>query len=319
MVIENEYCQPPAIMVSGLRKRYGAKLAVAGLDLEVTAGEIFALLGPNGAGKTTALNMIYGLLEADAGTVQLLGQPMTPGAQTLKAQIGVQLQATSLLPELTALEQLLLFARLYGQQLSRTEALTLLASVDLSALAAALPDKMSGGQQQRLALALALVNDPALVFLDEPTAGLDPAARRDLWALIRSLRRRGKTVLFTTHYLEEAEALADRVGIMNQGKLVALDRPAALTASLGKLSTIQLTVVLTPAQVNALPAVQLARQDGERWLLHSVDAPATLSALFAQAAAVGQPVADLVVSQPKLEDLFLELTGRSAQLEVNHE
>ncbi|MCB0007994.1 MAG: ABC transporter ATP-binding protein, partial [Anaerolineales bacterium] len=311
--------QPQAIKVNGLRKSYGANLAVAGLDLEVTAGEIFALLGPNGAGKTTALNMIYGLLAPDAGTVQLLGRPMTPGAQALKAQIGVQLQATSLLPELTALEQLLLFARLYGQRLSRAEALELLASVDLSAMAAALPDKMSGGQQQRLALALALVNDPALIFLDEPTAGLDPAARRDLWELIRSLRRRGKTVLFTTHYLEEAEALADRVGIMDRGRLVALDRPAALTASLGQLSTIQLTVALTAAQINALPAVQLARREGERWLLQSVDAPATLSALFAQAAAVGQPVADLVVSQPKLEDLFLELTGRSAQLEVNHE
>ena len=319
MVIDNEYRQPQAIKVNGLRKSYGANLAVAGLDLEVTAGEIFALLGPNGAGKTTALNMIYGLLAPDAGTVQLLGRPMTPGAQALKAQIGVQLQATSLLPELTALEQLLLFARLYGQRLSRAEALELLASVDLSAMAAALPDKMSGGQQQRLALALALVNDPALIFLDEPTAGLDPAARRDLWELIRSLRRRGKTVLFTTHYLEEAEALADRVGIMDRGRLVALDRPAALTASLGQLSTIQLTVALTAAQINALPAVQLARQDGERWLLQTVDAPATLSALFAQAAAVGQPVADLVVSQPKLEDLFLELTGRSAQLEVNHE
>ncbi|MCB0014797.1 MAG: ABC transporter ATP-binding protein, partial [Anaerolineales bacterium] len=315
----NEYRQPQAIKVNGLRKSYGANLAVAGLDLEVTAGEIFALLGPNGAGKTTALNMIYGLLAPDAGTVQLLGRPMTPGAQALKAQIGVQLQATSLLPELTALEQLLLFARLYGQRLSRAEALELLASVDLSAMAAALPDKMSGGQQQRLALALALVNDPALIFLDEPTAGLDPAARRDLWELIRSLRRRGKTVLFTTHYLEEAEALADRVGIMDRGRLVALDRPAALTASLGQLSTIQLTVALTAAQINALPAVQLARREGERWLLQSVDAPATLSALFAQAAAVGQPVADLVVSQPKLEDLFLELTGRSAQLEVNHE
>ncbi|MCA9988859.1 MAG: ABC transporter ATP-binding protein [Anaerolineales bacterium] len=319
MVIDHEYRQPQAIKVNGLRKSYGANLAVAGLDLEVTAGEIFALLGPNGAGKTTALNMIYGLLAPDAGTVQLLGRPMTPGAQALKAQIGVQLQATSLLPELTALEQLLLFARLYGQRLSRAEALELLASVDLSAMAAALPDKMSGGQQQRLALALALVNDPALIFLDEPTAGLDPAARRDLWELIRSLRRRGKTVLFTTHYLEEAEALADRVGIMDRGRLVALDRPAALTASLGQLSTIQLTVALTAAQINALPAVQLARREGERWLLQSVDAPATLSALFAQAAAVGQPVADLVVSQPKLEDLFLELTGRSAQLEVNHE
>ena len=310
MVIDHEYRQPQAIKVNGLRKSYGANLAVAGLDLEVTAGEIFALLGPNGAGKTTALNMIYGLLAPDAGTVQLLGRPMTPGAQALKAQIGVQLQATSLLPELTALEQLLLFARLYGQRLSRAEALELLASVDLSAMAAALPDKMSGGQQQRLALALALVNDPALIFLDEPTAGLDPAARRDLWELIRSLRRRGKTVLFTTHYLEEAEALADRVGIMDRGRLVALDRPAALTASLGQLSTIQLTVALTAAQINALPAVQLARREGERWLLQSVDAPATLSALFAQAAAVGQPVADLVVSQPKLEDLFLELTGR---------
>ena len=217
-----------AIHVEHLHKAYGDVRAVDDLSFSVYRGEIFGLLGPNGAGKTTTLGLLQGLRWADAGRVTVLGQDLAAHAQAVKRRIGVQLQRTSLLPDLTALQQVELFAHLYGRQINRASALALLERVSLAEKANALPARLSGGQQQRLALALALVNDPEIVFLDEPTAGLDPQARRNLWDLVRGLGAEARTVILTTHYLEEAEALCHRVGILDGGRLIALDTPAAL-------------------------------------------------------------------------------------------
>jgi ABC-2 type transport system ATP-binding protein len=217
-----------AFEVENVSKAFGAVRAVDGLSLSAARGEVFGLLGPNGAGKSTLLSLMQGLRRPDAGRVRVLGLEMATHAAEIKRRIGVQLQRTSLVPDLTAVEQVGLLARLYGRQLSRASARQLLERVGLGDKARALPAKLSGGQQQRLALALALVNDPEIVFLDEPTAGLDPQARHNLWDLIRSLRAEGRTVSLSTHYLEEAEALCDRVAILDHGRLLALDTPAAL-------------------------------------------------------------------------------------------
>jgi ABC-2 type transport system ATP-binding protein len=220
-----------AFEVDNVSKAYGAVRAVDGLSLSAARGEVFGLLGPNGAGKSTLLSLLQGLRRPDAGRVRVLGLEMATHAAEIKRRIGVQLQRTSLLPDLTALEQVALMARLYGRQLSQANGRELLERVGLGEKARALPAKLSGGQQQRLALALALVNDPEIVFLDEPTAGLDPQARHNLWDLIRGLRAEGRTVSLSTHYLEEAEALCDRVAILDHGRLLALDTPAALVST----------------------------------------------------------------------------------------
>jgi len=222
-----------AIHVENIHKAYGDVRAVNDLSFTVNIGEIFGLLGPNGAGKTTTLSILQGLRRADAGHVTVFGQDIATHAPAIKRRIGVQLQRTSLLPDLTALQQVELFAHLYGRQISRANALELLERVLLAEKANVLPARLSGGQQQRLALALALVNDPEIVFLDEPTAGLDPQARHNLWDLVHGLRAEARTVILTTHYIEEAEALSDRVGIMDGGHLIALDTPSALIGRLG--------------------------------------------------------------------------------------
>lgn len=218
----------PVIQVENLVKSYPGVRAVDGLTFQVQRGEIFGLLGPNGAGKTTSLTIIEGLLPADSGQVTVLDRSIVTDSAHIKHRIGVQLQATSLLPDLNALEQVLLFARLYGRRLNEENGRRLLAQVGLADKAKALPGELSGGQQQRLSLALALVNDPEILFLDEPTAGLDPLSRRNLWELIRRLCAEGRTIVLTTHYLEEAEALCQRVGIMENGRLLALDTPENL-------------------------------------------------------------------------------------------
>ncbi len=223
----------PIVTVRGLRKTYpGGVRAVDGLSFEVQPGEIFGLLGPNGAGKTTTLGLLEGLLQPDGGQVRVLGLDLPAQAAAVRRRIGVQLQRTSLIPDLTVREQLEVFARLYEMPAPRRLAADLLARLNLTHKAEALPDALSGGQQQRLALALALVNEPQLVFLDEPTAGLDPQARRSLWRLIRELQAQGRTVILTTHYMEEAERLCDRVAIMDHGRLLALGAPSQLTAQL---------------------------------------------------------------------------------------
>ncbi len=214
--------------VEHISKAFGPVQAVRGLSFTVQAGEIFGLLGPNGAGKTTTLSIVEGLLPPDEGRVTVLGMDVWRQTRAVKQRIGVQLQQTSLINELRVGEQVELFGQLYGYALSASDISELLELVGLSNKADAFPDTLSGGQKKRLTLALALVNRPQVLFLDEPTTGLDPQARRALWDLVRRLRDEGVTVVVTTHYMEEAETLCDRVGIIDHGQLLALGTPRAL-------------------------------------------------------------------------------------------
>ncbi|MFR9726480.1 ABC transporter ATP-binding protein [Streptomyces sp. MS19] len=221
----------PAIAVEGLRKRYGDVQAVNGVTFEVARGEFFGILGPNGAGKTTTLEIVEGLREPDEGTARLLGEPSWPRDPKLLRRIGVQLQASAFFDKLTAREQIHTFAALYGIAPERADAM--LESVGLTEKRDVRDDKLSGGQAQRLSIACALVHDPELVFLDEPTTGLDPQARRNLWDLLREINSSGRTVVLTTHYLDEAEVLCDRVAIMDKGRVLKEGTPAALIAEAG--------------------------------------------------------------------------------------
>jgi ABC-2 type transport system ATP-binding protein len=215
-----------AIEVDGIEKRYGDVLAVAGLSFHVDQGEIFGILGPNGAGKTTTLEIIEGLREADAGSVQVLGLAPWPRNLALLPRIGVQLQSSSFYTHLTAREQIRLFAGLYGASVDAAD--DALALVGLDGRDRAIVDDLSGGQRQRLSIACALAHDPEIVFLDEPTAALDPQSRRNFWDVIRAIRERGKTVVLTTHHMDEAEVLCDRVAIIDAGRVLTIGRPADL-------------------------------------------------------------------------------------------
>jgi ABC-2 type transport system ATP-binding protein len=282
-----------AIEVQGLTKRYGSHVAVDGVSFSVRRGEPFGILGPNGAGKTTTLEMIEGLREPDAGEITVLGERVWPDPRRIQARIGVQLQTTSLFDMLTAKELLELFARFYLQTDTAGQADRALAQVGLDAKGGDYAKNHSGGQQQRLAIALALVHDPEIVFLDEPTTGLDPQARRNLWDVIRSINQEhGKTVVLTTHYLEEAEVLCERVAIMDEARVVALDTPAGLIAGLDADARVSYTdstgdhaVYVRDAQATVLDVLEVAREKGET-------------------------VQNLAVKGADLEDVFLSLTGR---------
>src|SRR5437868_699275 len=226
------------ILVRGLRKEFPKVLAVDGVDLDVAAGEVFGLLGPNGAGKTTTLEMIEGLTEPDAGEIEIGGRSWRREGAAIRARIGVQLQATSLYNKITPREALDLFGSYYPRRRPTDELLEL---VQLTEKADAYHVTLSGGQAQRLALALALVNDPEVVFLDEPTAGLDPQGRRSLWEVVRTMKGEGRTVVLTTHYMDEAEALCDRLAILDHGQILRSGTPAELIAGLGIPSVVELT------------------------------------------------------------------------------
>ncbi len=300
-----------AIEVQELRKRYGDFVAVDGVSFAVRRGEAFGILGPNGAGKTTTLEMIEGLRRPDGGRVAVLGRPVWPDPQSVQALIGVQLQSTALFDRLTARELLMLFAEFYSRRDARERSDAVLAMVGLEEKADAYANQLSGGQQQRLAIALALVHDPAIVFLDEPTTGLDPQARRNLWDVIRDVNGAGKTVVLTTHYLEEAEELCERVAIMDGGQVIALDTPAALVASLQADARLAFSASdLGGIDLSALPAVHTATEVEGSHVLYTSDAPATVYALLEAARSRGLALADLSVRGPSLEDVFLHLTGR---------
>ncbi len=215
----------PIIVVSDLRKRYGDLVAVDGVSFDVAEGEVFGILGPNGAGKTTTLEMIEGMRPIDEGSAVIDGVDVRREPREVKRRIGIQLQASAFFDELTLVELLDLFGRLYGHAV---DPMALLAEVELTEKAKSQVRTLSGGQKQRFSIASALVNQPRVLFLDEPTTGLDPQARRHLWALVRTLRERGHTVVLTTHYMEEAEELCDRVAIMDGGRIIALDTPQVL-------------------------------------------------------------------------------------------
>jgi ABC-2 type transport system ATP-binding protein len=308
----------PVIEVRGLLKRYGETVAVAWIDLAVRPGEIFGILGPNGAGKTTTLELIEGLRPPDGGTIRVAGLDPTTQNAAVHRLIGVQLQTTALFDYLTVAELIALFAGLYDVDRSPGRVRELLQTVGLEEKQKAPVDQLSGGQRQRLAIALALVNRPKIAFLDEPTTGLDPAARRALWATLRAIRDAGTTIVLTTHYMEEAETLCDRVAIMDRGRIVALDSPATLIRKLGTAATIRATVAtgdLPLGRLAALPGVVTAEGetiDGRPALrLTTTDAHETLIALLELAARYTVTLADLSSARPSLEDVFLSLAGHT--------
>jgi ABC-2 type transport system ATP-binding protein len=293
-----------AIAVDEVRKSYGELKAVDGVSFAVAEGEFFGILGPNGAGKTTTLEIVEGLREPDGGTVRLLGESPWPRNTALLPRIGVQLQATAFFEKLTAREQLQTFAALYGVSAVRVE--EMLELVGLTDKAATREDKLSGGQRQRLSIACALVHDPDVVFLDEPTAALDPQARRNLWDVLRAIQERGKTILYTTHYLDEAEILCDRVAIMDRGRILAMDTPAALVRGLDAPTRVILERgSLTTADADVLPGADDVTED-EASLTVTTRSPADLLSALADRRAL----AGLQVRTATLEDVFLDLTGR---------
>src|SRR6185295_19440853 len=256
-----------ALRCRGLAKRYGDVVAVAGLDLEVGRGECFGLLGPNGAGKTTTIEILEGLTAPDGGDVEVLGEHWGQGRdRQLRARLGIQLQETQLNEKLSVEETLRLFRSFYPRGRSVDDVLGL---VELESKRASWVGKLSGGQKQRLAVGCALVGDPELLFLDEPTTGLDPRARRALWTIVERYREQGRTVLLTTHYMEEAAALCDRVAVMDQGKIIALGTPRSLVDSLGMVQFVEFEVArpLEQAPLAALPSVASLVNRGQHYRL----------------------------------------------------
>ncbi len=300
----------PILTVSSISKSYAELRAVDDVSFSVQRGEVFGLLGPNGAGKTTSLEIIEGLRKPDQGEVHINGFNVRDEADEVKQIIGVQLQSTSLFNNIKVDEAIDLYGGYYRKRLSTESLLDL---VSLREKRKTFHKNLSGGQQQRLALALALVNDPELVFLDEPTTGLDPQARRNLWEIIRSMKADGKTVILTTHYMEEAEQLCDRLVIMDHGRIIAEGAPYELVGQLKIDSCLRFAQndKLGEQQLTELPAVTRIRIKNERVELYSRDVQQSIVALIELARSSGVEVEDLHVSQPNLEDLFLDLTGRS--------
>jgi ABC-2 type transport system ATP-binding protein len=300
----------PVIRVTGLEKRYGETRAVDGVTFEVQAGTIFGLLGPNGAGKTTTVEVLEGLRQPDAGDVRILGLDAVRKADELKARIGVSLQTAALYPKLTVVEVLDLFRSFYRAGRSSDE---LIALMDLGEKRSTRTQDLSGGQRQRLSVALALVNDPELVFLDEPTTGMDPAARRALWDVVLGLRAAGRTVLLTTHYLEEAEVLCDRVAIMDHGRILEEGTVEELVSRRFKERAVRFDAIdgIGDERLTAMPGVSSVKHENGDVLLYTRDVAATIGAVLDAAAALGVEPANLGVRRPTLEDVFLDLTGRA--------
>ncbi len=301
------------IAIQGLRKSYGKLVAVKHLDLEIARGEVFGILGPNGAGKTTTLEMVEGLRKPDAGSIMVAGIDAVRQPQRLKEIIGVQLQSTALFNYLTNFEILQLFASFYARGMSDRELDDLLMQVNLSEKRNNRVEELSGGQQQRLSIALTLVNKPEVVFLDEPTTGLDPQARHNLWDLVQEINRQGRTVVLTTHYMEEAETLCHRIAIMDHGEILALDTPRGLIAGLHLPPTISGATdrPLPRARVQQVPGVQDLRLDDGHFEVRTTAPQETLVALMALATELGAQISDLNVHGANLEDVFISLTGRS--------
>jgi ABC-2 type transport system ATP-binding protein len=299
------------IEVEHLGKRYGLIKAVDDISFQVMPGEAFGMLGPNGAGKTTTVEIIEGLRQADSGHVSVLGLDVAKVPTKIKQKIGIQLQAPSLLPLVTVQEILELFTGFYEHSLPVDDVLELLALKDSRKV---LVKNLSGGQQQRLSVAMAMINDPEIAFLDEPTTGLDPQARRSLWSVIEDMRRKGKTIFLTTHYMEEAERLCDRVAIIDYGKIIALDSPQELIRDYFKESAIEFEMEPAPPEMvlQTFPGATQVMVNGNEVIIYSDNIPATMSAILKYAEKVdltGQ-LKNLDVREATLEDVFLKLTGR---------
>lgn len=303
-----------SVQVEGLSKIYGTTIAVDNISFEVQEGEIFGMVGPNGAGKTTTIECLEGLRRADRGTVRVLGLDPVHQERRLRPLLGVQLQQANLPENLKVWEALDLYASFYSRSLDWLE---LMKGVGLAEKRDTVFRKLSGGQKQRLFVALALLNDPQLIFLDELTTGLDPQARHTIWDLVRDIRKRGKTVLLTTHYMEEAERLCDRVAILDHGRIVALDTPANLISNLELSERVIFDVNggWSPEGVAKLPRVMRVEVLGDRIVVHGQAngsngyAPLVTEVVNALTAE-GIRFSDLRTEQPNLEDVFLTLTGR---------
>jgi ABC-2 type transport system ATP-binding protein len=297
------------IEVHNLTKRYGAVEALRGISFEVAEGEVFGLLGPNGAGKTSTIEILEGLRQADGGIVSVCGMDPLSSGKAYKQLIGGVLQSTSLPEKIRVIEALELFASFYQRHRNPDD---LLKRFGLTEKRSALYSQLSGGQKQRLALAMALVNEPRVLFLDEPTAGLDPQVRREIYTIIEELKSEKKTILLTTHYIEEAERLCDRVAIVDAGKLIAEGTPRDLKkASAG---TTRIEVRLAKASdagtLKELEGVAECRSFDGFYVVHSNAVPKTIVALVKHLEATGNELAGLEIANPTLEDVFIELTGR---------
>jgi ABC-2 type transport system ATP-binding protein len=292
------------ISVQNLRKSYGSLAAVSGVSFEVEQGEFFGILGPNGAGKTTTLEMLEGLRQPDDGQLTVLGLRPWPRNPALLPRIGVQLQSSSFFERLTAREQIRTFASLYGVPTRRAD--EMLGIVGLDEQAETKAEQLSGGQAQRLSIACALVHDPELVFMDEPTGALDPQARRNLWDLLRQINADGRTVVLTTHHMDEAETLCDRVAIMDRGEILELGAPAALVRGLDTPVRISIeSGLLSGADARTLTPADEVTDDGVSLTIATRDPAAVLAGLAGRHALTG-----LRVQGATLEDVFLSLTGR---------
>jgi len=311
----------PPLLIRGLRKAFSDVQAVDGLDLEVVSGECFGLLGPNGAGKTTTIEICEGLTPSDEGTVELLGLNWTTGASELRQRIGIQLQETQFSDKLTVEETLRLFRSFYRHGISAEESIR---TAQLEEKRKSRVGGLSGGQKQRLAMACALVGDPELLFLDEPTTGLDPQARRHLWDLVDELKQAGRTIILTTHYMEEAERLCDRVAIMDHGHVIALGTPQQLIATVGGEDIVEFAVthsepgshelvrgVVDPEKLTGIDGVQSHRVDAGLHQLSVSELHTTVPRIFAALSAEGLHLSEFRTHSATLEDVFVRLTGRN--------
>lgn len=300
---------PPLVSAENLHKRYGDVQALRGISFEIKKGEVFGLLGPNGAGKTTTIEILVGLRQPDEGSVRVCGLDPARESDELKQRIGAALQATVLQDKMSVEEALWLFASFYKRRVS-TE--SLLESFGLAEKRHAHFDTLSGGQKQRLALALALVNNPELVLLDEPTVGLDAMLRRDIYALIERFRNEGRTVLLTTHYIEEAERLCDHVAIIDHGQVVAMGTPRELVNRSGKGTRLEVRLAkpVQAERLKSLDAVVDCREADGIYVLHAQPATQAIVGLIHFLEEESNALLDLHIAQPSLEDVFVEMTGR---------
>ena len=297
------------IGVTNLVKTYGSVKAVNQISFEVAQGEVFGMLGPNGAGKTTTVEIVEGLRPADSGSATVLGMDVSKNTRAVKERIGVQSQSPALFPGLRVREIVTFFRSLYKKSVPTNQIIELAA---LQESRDVLFRNLSGGQQQRLSVALAFVNDPEIIFLDEPTTGLDPQARRAMWDVIETFQRAGKTVVLTTHYMEEAQRLCDRIAIMDYGQIIALDSPQRLIDSNIKESAIQFKMKDYPGDqvITGLPDVSKVVREGDDIIVYTNNIPSAISGLLGMASQRSAELSELSVRQATLEDVFLKLTGK---------